>query len=257
MNIVIAKNYQIMSKLAADLVVKELKEKKRAVLGLPTGGTPLGLYENLAKDCLKKKISFKGVRTFNLDEYVGLAETDCRSYHWFMKNKLFNFIDIKAENIFFPGGQTCLSGRWAKNLRQAAAEYDGLIKKYHGLDLLILGIGLNGHIGFNEPGSDFNSKTRVVVLKRKTRLSNAKYFSKFEDVPRRAITMGLATIMKARKIILLAAGHKKSAIVKRALKGKITKLVPASILQNHKNLTVILDNRAAKDLMDDKKCYKS
>lgn len=236
-----------MSKLAADLVVRALKEKSRMVLGLPTGGTPLGLYKNLAKACLEKKISFKKVKIFNLDEYVGLAETDSRSYHSFMKDKLFNFIDIKAENIFFPASQ-------AKNLKQAGAKYEGLIKKHQGFDLLILGIGLNGHIGFNEPGSDFNSKTRLVSLKAQTRHANVKNFSKFEDVPHRAITMGLATIMKARKIILLAAGSKKSAIVRQALKGKITKSVPASILQNHKNLTVILEAGAAEDLMAAKPC---
>lgn len=242
MKIIIAKNYQAMSKLAADLVIRELKEKRQTTLGLPTGSTPLGLYKNLAKACLGEKISFKEVKTFNLDEYAGLAKTDGSSYHSFMQNKLFNFIDIKAKNIFFPDGQ-------AKNLRQAGAKYDSLIKKHHGLDLLILGIGLNGHIGFNEPGSDFNSKTRIVSLKEQTRRANAKYFAKAEDMPRQAITMGLATIMKARKIILLAAGAKKSAMVKQALTGKITKSAPASILQNHKNLTVILENKAAKDLM--------
>jgi len=245
MKIIIAKNYQIMSKLAADLVIGELKRKSQTVLGLPTGGTPLGLYKNLAKACQRKKISFKEVKTLNLDEYAGLVKTDSRSYHSFMKDKLFNLIDIKAENIFFPDGQ-------AKNLKQAGAGYERLIKKHGGIDLMILGIGLDGHIGFNEPGSAFTSKTGVVNLKEQTRRANAKYFAKLEDVPHRAITMGLATIMKAKKIILLAAGPKKSAIVKRALTGKITKSVPASILQNHKNLTVILEAGAARDLMEAK-----
>lgn len=247
MKIIITDNYQLMSEIAAGLVIERIKRDKKTVLALPTGGTPIGTYKNLAKAVKNKKISFKLVKTFNLDEYIGLGGTDSHSYHAFMKSKLFDWIDIKKENIFIPDGQ-------AENLKRASADYESLIKKSGGIDLVILGVGLDGHIGFNEPGSAFNSKTRVVKLTIATRRSNARYFNSLKQVPGRAITVGLGTIMKAKEIILLASGERKAGIIKRALKGKVTKLVPASILQKHKNLTIILTTSAAGELRSDKKC---
>lgn len=239
MKIVIADNYKIMSDLVASLVVKQIRHNNQTILALPTGGTPIGFYKNLVKAARQKKVSFKQVKTFNLDEYVGLDESDSHSFHAFMRARLLNFIDIKRENIFVPDGM-------AKNLKQAGANYEKLIKKQGGIDLAILGIGLDGHIGFNEPGSDFNSKTRVVKLTEKTRRSNLKYFHSLEQVPHQAITMGLGTIMKAKKIILIASGEKKAKIIKRALAGKTTKFLPASILKTHQDLTVVLERRAGK-----------
>lgn len=239
MKIVIAENYKIMSDLVARLVIKQIRHNNQTILALPTGGTPIGFYKNLVKAVKQKKVSFKQVKIFNLDEYVGLDESDSHSFHAFMRARLLNFIDIKRENIFVPDGM-------AKNLKQAGANYESLIKKYGGIDLAVLGIGLDGHVGFNEPGSDFNSKTRVVKLTEKTRRSNLKYFHDLEQVPHQAITMGLGTITKAKKIILIASGEKKSNIIKRALTGKATESLPASILQKHKNLTVVLEKRAGK-----------
>lgn len=245
MKIITTDDYQLMSETAAELIIKKIKNDESAVLGLPTGRTPLGLYEKLIKACAEKKISFREVKTFNLDEYVGLAKTNPASFHAFMKNKFFDQIDIKPDNIFIPDGQ-------ADNLDEESDKYENLIKKAGGIDLLILGIGLDGHLGFNEPGSGFDSLTRIVDLKEQTRLTNAKYFAKPADVPYQAITMGLATIMDARKIILMAAGAEKSTVIKQALTGKIDESVPASILQTHKNLTVILDHAAAQEMIANK-----
>jgi glucosamine-6-phosphate deaminase len=243
MKIIIADDYKRLSKAAAQLVIKQIKKDKNTVLGLATGSTPLGLYENLVQAVKLKTISFKVVKAFILDEYVGLAKTDRASYHFFMKNQLFDRIDIKKENTFLPNGE-------AEDLNEECAKYEGLIKKYQEFDLLILGIGLDGHLAFNEPGSDFNSETRVVSLTEQTRRVNAAHFNKLEKVPRQAITIGLSTIMKAKKIILMANGESKAKIINRALTGKITKSVPASILQTHKNLTVILDKSAARELRE-------
>lgn len=240
--IIITDNYQLMSEAAARLVIEQIKKKPNAVLGLATGATPIGLYENLVKAAWLKTVSLSQTKAFLLDEYVGLNKADSRSFHYFIKNKLFDRVDIKKENTFIPDGQ-------AQDLKKECASYESLIKRHGGIDLLILGIGLNGHLAFDEPGSEIDSKTRVVKLKEQTRRANAAYFKKPSQVPRQGITIGLGTIMKARKIILLAAGENKAGVIRRALKGKITKSVPASILQTHKNLTVVLDQAAAGELM--------
>ena len=241
-NIIIVDDYLTMSQAAAQAVIQQIKKDKNTVLGLPTGKTPIGLYKALVRAVKQEAVSFKGVRAFILDEYVGLAKNDKASYHFFMQDKLFGKVDIKKENIFMPDGQ-------AEDLTGECLRYESLIKKSGGIDLLVLGIGLNGHLAFNEPGSDFDSKTRVVKLKAETRRVNAVNFTKPEQMPSSAITIGLGTIMKAEKIILMASGEKKAKIIKRALTGKITGAVPASILQKHKNLTVILDKDAAKHLV--------
>ncbi len=242
MEIIIANNYRAMSKAAFRLVVKQIKQDKNTVLGLPSGSTPIGLYDSLAKARRKKEVSFKQIKAFLLDEYVGLAKNNRRSFHYFLKAKLFSRVDIKKTNIFAPNGQ-------AENLKEECIIYDGLIKRQGSLDLVVLGIGLDGHIGFNEPGSNFNSKTRVIKLTEQTRRSNSKDFNSLREVPRQAITMGLGTIMKAKRIILMASGEAKAKIIKKALSCRMTKSVPASILRKHKNLTVILDRAAAGDLI--------
>lgn len=241
MEIIITDNYRLMSAAATRLVVKQIKKNQDTVLALATGQTQLGLYENLAGAAERKEVSFRRTRIFLLDEYVGLAKTASQSFCRLMTRRLFKRLDVEQENIFVLNGQ-------AENLRQECARYEALIKEHGGIDLLILGIGLDGHIAFNEPGSDFNSKTRVVKLTEQTRRSNVKNFVSLRQVPHQGITMGLATIMKAGKIVLMAAGERKAKIVGRALKGKISKAVPASILQRHRDFTVVLDKAAAQEL---------
>lgn len=238
MKIIIAKNYQTLSKFAASLVINQLRKKKNSVLGLPTGHTPLGLYLQLAKANQRGIISFAQAKTFNLDEYIGI-KPDCRSsYHSYMEKNFFRLVDLQPKNIHLPNGA-------ANNLEKECADYEKSIN-HNPIDLLILGIGRNGHIGFNEPGSNFNSKTRVVELSRSTRLANAKYFSDKNQAPFSAVTMGLATIMKAKKIVLLASGKDKAKAIQRTIKEKISSSVPASLLRKHKNLTIIVDQPAAK-----------
>ncbi len=241
MKIIITKNKQLLTVRAANLVIKQIKKKKNSVLGLSTGNTPLGMYKKLIQAYRQGKISFKNVATFNLDEYVGLDEKGKGSYHYYMQKHLFRHINIKEKNIFIPNGL-------AKNLKTECLNYEKSITKKKKIDLIILGIGSNGHLGFNEPGSLFKSKTRVVKLSLETRQANAKNFKSLRAVPKKAITMGIYTIMQARKTILLASGKGKANIIARTLKGKVNKRIPASYLQFHPNITVILDKKAAAKL---------
>ena len=233
MKVIIKDNYDGLSQEAAEIIADFVKKNPRCVLGLATGSTPIGTYEALAKN---KELSFKNVTTFNLDEYIGLDKGNKQSYHFFMDKYLFSKIDIDLKNTFFPTD--------FKNLE----DYDKKIDELGGIDLQILGIGRNGHIGFNEPGSSFDSKTREVKLSETTVKDNARFFEKAEDVPVKAATMGIATIMKARKIILLASGENKKEIMPKVISGPVTEKVPASVLQNHKDVIVIMDEEAAKGL---------
>ena len=238
MKIIIVKNYQTLSVKAANLVIKQIKKKRNSVLGLATGDTPIGMYRKLRRDYKSK---FKNVTTFNLDEYAGLSKDDKRSYYYYMQKHFLKHINIKKKNIFILDGL-------AKNFKKECANYEKLIAKKKKIDLQILGLGLDGHIGFNEPGSAFRSKTRVVNLTAETRQDHAKNFKSLKQAPKQAITMGVYTIMQAKKIILLASGKGKADIVARALKGKINKNVPASYLQLHSSLIVILTKQAATKL---------
>ncbi|MFH1427354.1 MAG: glucosamine-6-phosphate deaminase [Patescibacteria group bacterium] len=242
MKIIITKDYRSMSARAARIVIRQIQKKPGSVLGLATGDTPLGLYQNLLAAYKQGKISFKKVTTFNLDEYVALAKNNKNSYYHYMQRNLFKYINIDKKNIFIPNGQ-------AEDFKKECQNYERMIKKSKGIDLLILGIGIDGHIGFNEPGSSFNSGIHVVNLTSSTRRVNAEHFKSLKEVPKKAITMGLATIMQAKKILLLASGKDKADIIAMAFKGKITKQVPASILQRHHNLTVILDKKTASNLL--------
>lgn len=239
MDIIITKNYKTMSRMAAELIIKQIKKKPASVLGLATGRTHIELYRELVKAHRKKRVRFKKVKTFNLDEYVGLNRSDQRSYHSYMKQRLFRGLDLPKENEYILDGK-------AENLKKECARFERLIKQAGGIDLQILGIGRNGHIGFNEPGSSFGSKTRPVKLTASTRRANAKYFGGINKMPKAALTMGIGTIMRAKKIILLASGNEKAAIVARALQDKVSRQTPASILQKHPNCVVILDQSAAK-----------
>jgi len=238
MIIIIKEDYEALSEQASQLVEKQIRSNNKIVLGLATGNTPLGLYQNLVNQYQTNDLDFSSVTTFNLDEYIGLDPEDSRSYNFFMQENLFSKINIFEKNVFIPYGlvhNTATHCEW----------YEKEIKKRGGIDFQILGIGGNGHIGFNEPGTSFDSVTHVVELSKKTREDNAKFFDSIDEVPKQAITMGLNTIMASKEAILLASGEHKAEIIKKALKGPVTEDVPASILQEHTNLTVILDKPAA------------
>ena len=241
MRVLIVKNYDEMSKEAGKMVKTGLEQKPDLVLGLATGSTPLGLYQELIRMHKKDSISFAKVRTFNLDEYLGLKPDNDQSYHYFMFENLFKHIDIPRENIYIPDGQ-------ARDPEKFCQWYEDEIEKAGGLDLQVVGIGRDGHIGFNEPGSSLASRTRVKTLDEQTIKDNSRFFAKPEDVPHFAITMGVGTILESKEILFLASGAGKSGIVARAIEGPVTSLVTASILQIHPKAVAILDEAAAADL---------
>ncbi|MFA6711937.1 MAG: glucosamine-6-phosphate deaminase [Candidatus Caldatribacteriota bacterium] len=241
MNIIKVKNYKELSMQAAGIVAAQISRKKNTVLGLPTGQTPLGMYQELIKRFRKGEIDFSQVITFNLDEYYGLSPEHPQSYNYYMWQTFFNNINIKKENVFIPDGVT-------KDVQKECRYYESLIEKKGGIDLQFLGIGDNGHIGFNEPAIALNSKTHLVNLSQATIEANSRFFNDIEDVPRKALTMGMGTIMKAKQIILLASGMKKAPAIAKTINGKVSTEVPASLLQLHRDVTIIVDKDAARDV---------
>lgn len=237
MEVYIEKDYNALSKKTASIIANFVKKNPKCVLGLATGSTVLKTYDLLGKMCKEKKISFKNVTTFNLDDYSGLSSDDPQGYHFFMKKNFFDKTDINIKNTFFP---TDFSSNYEK--------YDEKIKECGGVDFQILGIGSNGHIGFNEPGSSFLSKTREISLAKSTIKDNSRFFKDIKDVPQKAATMGIATIMKAKKIILLANGKNKRKAIFNTINKPVSIKTPASVLQKHKNVIVILDKEAAKGI---------
>lgn len=240
-------DFKAGSKFAAEeiarLIIQKQKEGKKAVLGMATGSTPKTLYAELIRMHKEEGLSFKNVIAFNLDEYYPIDKNALQSYHRFMKANLFDHIDIDPANCHIP------SGEWKRDeVKTKSAQYEQMIDDAGGIDLQILGIGVNGHIGFNEPGSSVYSKTRLVTLENSTRLANSYEFANIAQVPRLAVTAGISTIMKAKKVILLAWGQMKAPVVKAAAEENITESVPASLLQNHDDCTFILDESAASDL---------
>lgn len=224
-----------IAKTAAKQYAALLREKPGAVLGFATGSTPLELYRELARLCNAGEISFQNATTFNLDEYAGMKGIEEQSYRRFMDENLFSKIDIKRENTHVPSGTDIA----------AAPLYDGAVEAAGGIDLQLLGIGNDGHIGFNEPGTPFGSKTHLVELTEITRRANARFFNSLDEVPTQAVTMGIKTVMNARKIILIALGENKAEIISKALLGDVTPEVPASVLQLHPFVEVYLDEAAA------------
>lgn len=242
MKLMILKGTKEVGAKAAELVINEIKKKPDLVLGLAAGGTMIPFYQSLIRLWKNKKVDFSHVSTFNIDEYVGLSGSDKRSFRYFMQKHFFSRIGVWQRNVHF------LDGR-AINLNVECKNYEKNIKEVGGIDLQILGIGRNGHIGFNEPGSSFKSRTREVLLSEITLRDNARFFGNdLKKVPRRALTMGIGAILEARKIILLASDKKKAEIVHRALHGEVSKDVPASVLQKHKDVTFIFDKEAASEL---------
>ncbi|MDC7771399.1 glucosamine-6-phosphate deaminase [Priestia megaterium] len=237
MNIIQVKNYSEMSAKAADMLISKLHEKPNMNLGLATGGTPKGLYDCLIQDHKEHGTSYKHVTSFNLDEYVGMKPQDPNSYHYYMADALFNHIDIDVSNTHVPNGL-------ADTPEEECRRYDEMIQNHGGIDLQILGIGQNGHIGFNEPGTSFNSPTHIVTLEESTRKANARYFNSLDEVPTQAITMGIESIMKSKEILLLISGEAKAEAMYQLLNGEITEDFPASILKKHHCVTIIADQEA-------------
>jgi glucosamine-6-phosphate deaminase len=238
MNIIVCQNYDHLSDYAKDLVIDTINTNDKPVLGLATGSTPAGMYQALIKAYQQNQVSFKDVTTFNLDEYIGLDKDDPNSYHHFMAEHLFNHVDIDQNNTFVPPGNT-------DNHEQACRDYEDNIHRHGNIDLQVLGLGVNGHIGFNEPGTPFDTRTHVIELASSTREANARFFDSIDDVPTHAITMGIETIMESKQILLLASGDSKKEAVYRLVNGEVTPDFPASILHRHNNVTVILDRDAA------------
>ncbi len=237
MQLVKAKDYQELCEIAAGRIIEKVKAANRLKLGLATGGTPRGVYQKLIEDHRKNGTSYRHVITFNLDEYVGLSPDHPGSYRYYMNENLFNHIDILKENTHIPNGM-------AADLEAECRRYEEQIEAEGGIDIQILGIGLNGHIGFNEPGTSVHSLTHVVRLAESTRGANSRYFRSPQEVPTHAVTMGIATIMKSREILLLVNGAKKAEILHRLFEEEVTDQLPASILKTHPNTTVIADEEA-------------
>lgn len=235
MRIIKASDYNEMSRCAANIIAAQITLKPDSVLGLATGSTPIGTYKLLVKGYQQGNLDFSKVKSVNLDEYCGLDGSHDQSYRYFMNTNLFNHVNIDMANTNVPNGI-------ATDLEQECKRYDRLIEELGGVDLQLLGIGHNGHIGFNEPNEFFDKTTHVVDLKQSTIDANSRFFEKIEDVPRRAITMGIKSIMSARKILLVAGTDKKD-IIERALFGPITPQVPASVLQFHNDLIVVVSEK--------------
>ena len=226
---------------AADQVQRQLRARADSVLALPSGKTPVTLYEELSRRCREGEISFADVRTFNLDEFVGVPSDHPASFETYMMTHLFSHIDIDMANVHMPDGR-------APSLEQSCQTYERTIAAAGGIDLAIVGIGGNGHIAFNEPGTPFESRTHVVDLTPATLEAHAQDFGGLASVPPRAMTMGIGTIMQARRILFLARGADKADIVARAVEGPVTREVPASALQTHPNVLILLDREAARRL---------
>ena len=241
MLVIIKNSYDDMSKEGANIVADRIRKKPSLVLGLATGSTPIGLYKELIRMHKEEGLSFAKVTTFNLDEYIGLPRTHDQSYYYFMWENLFKYIDVNPRFIHVADGM-------ATDIDGHCHWYEEEIKAFGGIDLQILGIGGNGHIAFNEPGSSLGSRTRIKTLTEETVKDNARFFKTMNEVPKLAITMGIGTIMEAKEVILLANKTSKADAIKSALEGPITHMVPASIIQMHQKAYVIVDKEAASKL---------
>ncbi len=244
MKVIKVENYEQASQEAAKIFINQVKEKPDSILGLATGSTPVRMYEILRQDHKENGTSYKDIKSYNLDEYFGLDHDHPQSYHYFMFDNLFKGIDIKPENVHVPSGHG--------DVQANCVEYNKMLAE-NPIDIQLLGIGSNGHIGFNEPGTPFDSVTHVVDLKQSTIEDNARLFfdGKIDEVPKQAISMGIQNIMNAKKVVLIACGENKQAAVKGLIEGPVTTDLPASILQKHADVVVIIDEAAAKLLEKD------
>jgi len=243
MRIVVLENSEAVAKFGANHIASIIKQNSRSVLGLATGSSPIELYRRLINAYENKELSFKDITTFNLDEYLGLASDHAQSYRHFMNSNLFDAIDINISNTFVPDGAT-------NNPLKTCAEYEALITQKGGVDIQLLGIGQNGHIGFNEPSSSLVSRTRVKTLTKNTVDANKRFFKEAEFQPYLSLTMGIGTIMEAKEVLLIATGVHKAKAIKQTIEGPVSAHCPASILQMHPKATIVIDQDAAQDLDD-------
>lgn len=237
MRIYCVKDYEQVSKTAANIISAQIMMKPDCVLGLATGSTPIGTYEQLVKRCKEGDLDFSAVHSINLDEYRGIGADHEQSYRYFMDTHLFNAVNIDKKNTFVPNGLE-------QDREKACRAYDEIIRSHGGIDLQILGLGHNGHIGFNEPDDAFAKGTHCVELSESTISANARFFTSAKEVPKEAYTMGIQSIMQARRIVVIVSGEGKKDIVKRAFLGPITPKVPASVLQLHPDVTLVGDEAA-------------
>lgn len=235
MNFIKVENYEQLSEMAAKIIADVVTEKPDCVLGLATGSSPVGTYKKLSEWNKEGKLDFSKVMSINLDEYEGLEGTHDQSYRYFMNKNFFDFINIDKANTYVPNGK-------ADDIDAECKAYDERIQKF-GIDIQLLGIGVDGHIGFNEPDEFFTKETHKVVLDESTIVANSRFFESIDDVPKTAITMGMGGIMSAKKVLLVANGQNKKEIVEKAFFGPITPKVPASILQLHNDVTVIFSEK--------------
>ena len=240
MKVIITENYEEMSRVAADIIIDKVKADPKAVLGLATGSSPIGTYDNMVKDHLENGTSYKNVRTVNLDEYVTLAPDHDQSYAYFMRKNLFDRVDIDLANTNLPSGI-------APSAQAECDRYNALLDTMK-QDIQLLGLGSNGHIGFNEPGTPFGSVTHLVDLTENTIKDNSRLFDNIDDVPRQALSMGIKNIMQAKSILMVVSGANKADAVYGMVKGEVTPELPASVLQLHPDVTIVCDKAAASKL---------
>jgi glucosamine-6-phosphate deaminase len=238
MKVYIGKNYEEMSRIAANVLSAQVMMKPDCVLGLATGSTPIGTYKVLIERCAQGDLDFSQVKSINLDEYVGLSGEHDQSYRYFMNNNLFNHINIDKANTNVPNGL-------AEDVDAECERYNNVINTLGPIDIQVLGMGHNGHIGFNEPDDHFPLETHKVDLAQSTIDANARFFASADEVPRQALTMGIKTIMQAKKVLVVVSGKDKAEIVKKAFTGPVTPEVPASILQMHSDVILVADEAAA------------
>lgn len=241
MRLLCAKDYKDASRKAANIISSQIIMKPDSVLGLATGSSPIGAYEQLVKWYDKGDLDFSQITTVNLDEYRGISRTNDQSYYYFMQENLFKHVNINPERTFIPDGME-------PDSEKACRDYNEIINQLGAVDLQLLGLGENGHIGFNEPNDIFVKDTNCVDLEESTIMANARFFKSIDEVPKQAYTMGMRQIMLAKKILIIITGEKKAKILKKVLQGPITPQVPASILQMHPDVTVVSDEGARKEL---------
>lgn len=238
MKVIVCKNYDEVSLKASEVIIDLMKENPNCTLGLATGSSPIGTYQNLIKACNAKEISFKNVKTYNLDEYCGIDRNHSQSYYTFMHENLFNHVDINEENVHIPFA-------YQDRMEECCQNYSNALNSTT-IDLQLLGIGANGHIGFNEPGTSFDQETFIVELTDKTRQDNKRFFNSIDEVPTHAMTMGIKNILNAKKVLLIATGSGKAEAIKALVEGTPNVSCPASSLQMHNDTIVIVDEEAAK-----------
>ncbi|AHF61327.1 glucosamine-6-phosphate deaminase [Spiroplasma mirum ATCC 29335] len=241
MKLIVVENKNEIGKVVGKMFVNAVQANPKIVLGFATGSSPETTYQYLIDDYQRNNTDWSNVVSFNLDEYIGLEPTHPQSYHYFMNDKLFNHINIKKENTHVPQG----TGDYVVFVKQ----YDEMIKKAGGIDIQLLGVGTNGHVGFNEPPADFNSLTGVVDLVESTIKANARFFDSIDQVPKQAVSMGIKSILNAKKIILIADGHAKTQAIKQLIEGEISNEWPCTSLQMHNDVTVVVDKEAAAELL--------